>query len=49
MDGKDYHFSNLTEMEAMKEKGEFIETAHFSGNMYGTSIAAVKTVAENGK
>jgi len=29
--------------------GKFIENAEFSGNMYGTSIQAVKDVADKGK
>lgn len=31
-------------MQAGIEKGEFIENAEFSGNMYGTSKAAVQDV-----
>lgn len=34
--GVHYHFTNKTDMIAAIEKGEFIETATFSGNMYGT-------------
>jgi guanylate kinase len=35
-------------METMASEGQFIETAEFSENMYGTSKAAVEKVAENG-
>ncbi|XP_043921826.1 guanylate kinase isoform X4 [Protopterus annectens] len=47
-DGKDYHFTTKEEMQKGIDQGEFIEHAVFSGNMYGTSKAAVQTVlAEN--
>ena len=49
IDGKDYHFSTLAEMEEMKENGEFIEFAQFSGNMYGTSRKAVQDILDNGE
>lgn len=35
-DGVHYHFTNKDNMIAAVQKGEFIETATFSGNMYGT-------------
>lgn len=35
-DGVHYHFTNKADMMAAVERGEFIETATFSGNMYGT-------------
>ncbi|XP_049312500.1 guanylate kinase [Bactrocera dorsalis] len=47
--GKDYYF---TDKEMMLEKianDEFIETATFSGNMYGTSKAAVREIQNTGK
>jgi len=36
-------------MEAMRDRGEFIETAIYSGNMYGTSKKALNDVIEAGK
>ena len=36
-------------MEKMKSEDEFLETAEFSGNMYGTSKGAVRKVLEEGK
>ncbi|KAI3374871.1 hypothetical protein L3Q82_021409 [Scortum barcoo] len=42
--GKDYHFVSREEMQAGIDNGEFIENAEFSGNMYGTSKAAVQDV-----
>ncbi|XP_075070240.1 guanylate kinase isoform X2 [Mixophyes fleayi] len=43
-DGKDYHFVTVQEMQRGIDSGEFIEHAVFSGNMYGTSKAAVHAV-----
>uniref|UniRef100_A0A5F8H4W0 Guanylate kinase n=1 Tax=Monodelphis domestica TaxID=13616 RepID=A0A5F8H4W0_MONDO len=42
--GKDYHFVTREEMQRDIDAGEFIEHAEFSGNMYGTSKAAVQAV-----
>ena len=33
----------------MVDEGGFIEHARFGGNYYGTSVKAVKDVAENGR
>ncbi|XP_035375770.1 guanylate kinase isoform X2 [Electrophorus electricus] len=43
-DGKDYHYVSREVMQASIDNGEFIESAEFSGNMYGTSKAAVQEV-----
>uniref|UniRef100_A0A3P9JP15 Guanylate kinase n=1 Tax=Oryzias latipes TaxID=8090 RepID=A0A3P9JP15_ORYLA len=43
-DGKDYHFTTREVMQEGIDNGEFIENAEFSGNMYGTSKAAVEDV-----
>ncbi|KAL0851267.1 hypothetical protein ABMA28_007103 [Loxostege sticticalis] len=48
-DGVHYHFTNKEDMTAAVAKGEFIETATFSGNMYGTSKRAVDDVRRTGK
>ncbi|CAD6219350.1 GSCOCG00004926001-RA-CDS [Cotesia congregata] len=48
-DGKHYHFISKTKMEDDISKGEFIETAVFSNNLYGTSKKAVETVINSGK
>ncbi|XP_030016086.1 guanylate kinase isoform X2 [Sphaeramia orbicularis] len=40
----DYHFVTREVMQAGIDKGDFIENAEFSGNMYGTSKAAVHDV-----
>uniref|UniRef100_A0A1A7WYB2 Guanylate kinase n=1 Tax=Iconisemion striatum TaxID=60296 RepID=A0A1A7WYB2_9TELE len=42
--GKDYHYVTRETMQAGINNGEFIENAEFSGNMYGTSKAAVQAV-----
>ncbi|KAL6107986.1 guanylate kinase 1b isoform X2 [Pungitius pungitius] len=43
-DGKDYHFSTREVMQEGIDNGDFIENAVFSGNMYGTSKAAIEDV-----
>lgn len=48
-DGVHYHFTSKDNMKAAIEKGEFIESATFSGNMYGTSKRAVEDVHRTGK
>jgi guanylate kinase len=35
-DGKEYHFVTREAMEQAIQNGEFVESATFSGNMYGT-------------
>lgn len=40
----DYHYVTREAMQAGIDNGEFIENAEFSGNMYGTSKAAVQDV-----
>ncbi|XP_067330148.1 guanylate kinase-like [Channa argus] len=42
--GKDYHFVTRELMQAGIDNGEFVEYAEFSGDMYGTSKAAVQDV-----
>ncbi|XP_037538249.1 guanylate kinase isoform X3 [Nematolebias whitei] len=42
--GKDYHYVTREAMQSGINNGEFIEHAEFSGNMYGTSKAAVQAV-----
>ncbi|XP_076149596.1 guanylate kinase isoform X3 [Alosa pseudoharengus] len=44
VNGKDYHYVTREVMQASIDNGEFIENAEFSGNMYGTSKAAVQAV-----
>lgn len=49
VDGQHYHFTTIEKMRNSIEKGDFIESATFCGNMYGTSKAAVDAVKEQGK
>ncbi|CAG5896606.1 unnamed protein product [Menidia menidia] len=42
--GRDYHYVTREEMQAGINNGDFIENAEFSGNLYGTSKAAVQAV-----
>uniref|UniRef100_A0A7N5JNS5 Guanylate kinase n=1 Tax=Ailuropoda melanoleuca TaxID=9646 RepID=A0A7N5JNS5_AILME len=44
VNGKDYHFVTREEMQKEVDAGEFVEHAEFSGNMYGTSKAAIQAV-----
>uniref|UniRef100_UPI00358FB3A6 guanylate kinase isoform X2 n=1 Tax=Myxine glutinosa TaxID=7769 RepID=UPI00358FB3A6 len=45
----DYHFVMRDEMEKCIKAGEFLEHAEFSGNLYGTSKSAVKSVQEQNR
>lgn len=47
MDGKDYHFVDSREkMERDIQNHLFIEAGQYNDNLYGTSVASVKEVAE---
>lgn len=48
-DGRDYHFVKREVMEREIADHKFIEHAAFSGNLYGTSFAAVDAVTQSGK
>ncbi|KAM7362743.1 guanylate kinase [Cochliomyia hominivorax] len=48
-DGVHYNFVSREEMEKAVANDEFIESAIFSGNMYGTSKEAVRKVQHSGK
>ena len=37
MNGREYHFVDVTAFLAMRERGEFLESAEVHGNHYGTS------------
>lgn len=41
VDGKDYHFVEKDDMVKEVEEGKFIESATFSGNMYGNVVKEV--------
>ncbi|KAF9169879.1 guanylate kinase [Mortierella sp. AD011] len=48
-DGVEYNFVTRETFLAGVARGEFIEHAEFSGNLYGTTVQAVKSVGEKGK
>ena len=37
VDGRDYHFVSVQTFEAMRARGELLESAEVHGNFYGTS------------
>ena len=47
--GKEYHFTGRDEFIRLIEDGRFVEHAQFGSNLYGTSVKAVKDVAEQGR
>ena len=48
-DGREYNFTNQEAFLALVKDGGFIEHAKFGGKYYGTSVKAVKDVAEKGR
>lgn len=48
-DGKHYYFISKDEMQRKIDEGEFLESATFSDNLYGTSKRAVEDVQRAGK
>ncbi|XP_033937657.1 guanylate kinase 1b [Pseudochaenichthys georgianus] len=44
--GKDYHYTTREVMQDGIDNGDFIENAEFSGNLYGTSKAAIQDVID---
>jgi disks large protein 1 len=50
VDGRDYHFvSSREQMEKDIQYHLFIEAGQYNENLYGTSVASVREVAEKGK
>ncbi|AFZ43090.1 guanylate kinase [Halothece sp. PCC 7418] len=49
VNGEDYFFLSRDEFETMIEKGEFLEWAEYTGNLYGTLRQAVEEELEQGK
>ncbi|CAB0034514.1 unnamed protein product [Trichogramma brassicae] len=47
--GKHYYFTTKDDMQKQIDSGEFIETAVFGNNMYGTSKQAIEDVQSTGK
>ena len=48
-DGREYNFTTREAFLDMVKQDAFIEHAVFSGNHYGTSVKAVRDVAEKGR
>jgi guanylate kinase len=48
-DGKEYHFIDYQQAEAMLDKQLFIEAKIYSGNLYGTSVAEIQSAHEEKK
>ncbi|KAL9605018.1 MAG: hypothetical protein Q9219_000206 [cf. Caloplaca sp. 3 TL-2023] len=48
-DGREYNFTTKETFLKLVDQGGFIEHANFGGNYYGTSVKAVKDVAEKGR
>ena len=49
IDGVNYHFITKEEFLSGAERGDFIEHAEFSGNMYATSKLSIKDIQDEGK
>jgi len=49
VNGVNYFFVDREDMEAMIERGEFVEYAEVHGNLYGTSWRAVEDVRSTGR
>ncbi|MCJ1390111.1 hypothetical protein MMC18_009094 [Xylographa bjoerkii] len=47
--GVEYHFTTRQQFMELMDEGGFIEHAQFGGNYYGTSVKAVKDIAEKGR
>ena len=48
-DGREYHFVSNETFEMKKKHNEFLEWAEVFGNLYGTPIASIKDLLEEGK
>ena len=48
-DGREYNFATKDSFLSLVNENGFIEHAQFGGNHYGTSVKAVKDVAEKGR
>ncbi len=48
-DGVDYHFLTVDEFAERRDRGEFLEWAEYSGNLYGTLESEVERVLSEGQ
>ncbi|CAJ1011675.1 putative Guanylate kinase/50S ribosome-binding GTPase [Leishmania naiffi] len=49
VDGREYHFIDHENILKMRDNNEFLELCDVHGNLYGTSVAAVHAVQQEGK
>lgn len=49
VDGKNYYFISRSKFEQLVAQGEFLESAEFAGNYYGTPREAVLNQVQSGK
>ena len=47
--GREYYFATKEDFLDLVSRHGFIEHAQFGGNYYGTSVQAVKDIAEKGR
>ena len=47
-DGSDYHFVDKPTFQAMKQRGEFLESAEVHGNYYGTAKQVILDAVKRG-
>lgn len=47
--GEDYNFVDESTFLAMRERGEFAESAHVHGNFYGTTVDAIEQAWSDGR
>ena len=47
--GRDYHFVERTEFEAMVQAGAFLEWAEVHGNLYGTALSEIERARREGR
>uniref|UniRef100_A0A1I8IHH2 PDZ domain-containing protein n=2 Tax=Macrostomum lignano TaxID=282301 RepID=A0A1I8IHH2_9PLAT len=49
VDGSDYWFVSKAEFQRLRSEGAFIETGQFNGDSYGTCVASIQKVVDEGK
>lgn len=49
VDGVNYHYVSREAFEALMAQGKMVETTVYSGNYYGTSVAAIEDVISRGE
>jgi guanylate kinase len=49
LDGRDYHFLTRSEFERRQKKGEFLESATYAGELYGTLRSEIDQILAEGR